>query len=328
LLLVADVRGMSRSANALVRGYRDFDPGIRFAGVIFNHIGSPRHRDMIEEELPVPAFGWIPWQKDLAVESRHLGLRMAFETAGMAQFGGLINEHCDIGAILDAARSAPAILPPDGWAEEEQGGRVKIGVASDPAFCFYYQDNLDRLSSHGADLVFFSPMNDHLPKIDGLYLGGGYPELYAQALENGPARLEIRHAIEAGMPAYGECGGLVYLTRSISTDREYRMIGLLPARAFQHERFQALGYVSATCSAKTPLIPLGHTYRGHEFHYSSVECDPDTRFCLTLARGSGIDNGRDGISEANALAGYTHAYFTDTFARSFIRAAATHTGLS
>ncbi len=322
VLLVADVKGMSRSANALVRGYRDFDSTVRFAGVIFNRVGSPRHRAMIEEELSATAYGWIPWQKDLSVESRHLGLRMAHETAGMAQFGSLIDEYCDIDAILETAGSAPALIPPEARSKDEQEERVKIGVASDPAFCFYYQDNLDRLRRHGADLVFFSPMNDHLPQVDGLYLGGGYPELHAEALENSPARLEIRHAIEGGMPAYGECGGLVFLTESISADREYRMAGVLPARAFQHERFQALGYVSATCTAETPLIALGHAYRGHEFHYSSVECDPDARFCLRLDRGSGIGNGKDGISEANALAGYTHAYFTEDFVASYIRAVA------
>lgn len=322
VVLIVDVKGMSRSANAIVKGYRDFDPQVRFAGVIFNCVGSSRHRSMIEEALSVKAFGWIPWRKDMAVESRHLGLRMAHETSEMKGFGELIERHCTIEAILDAAGSAMALPAPAVSFQESMKPHLKVGIAYDAAFCFYYQDNLDLLRAHGAELVFFSPMADHLPDVDGLYLGGGYPELHAEALEQSPAREEIKNAIEDGMPAYAECGGLVYLTESITAGREYKMAGVLPARAFQNDRFQALGYIDATCIGGTALLPPGINYRGHEFHYSAVECDEDSRFCLRLSRGKGIKDSMDGLFEQNTIAGYTHAYFTNRFALSFLDAVA------
>lgn len=319
VILVCDVRGMSRSANAMVKGYRTFDPRVNLAGVIFNRVGSHQHRAMIDETRTVPALGWIPFCKELAVESRHLGLRMAHETDGMACFGDLIREHCDLGGISELACTAPLLpdIPVDTGAPE---AGVRIGIAYDAAFCFYYQDNLDLLRRCGAELVFFSPIHDSLPDVNGIYLGGGYPEMHAASLEGSRCRDEIRLAIDDGMPVYAECGGLIYLTESITTDREYRMAGALPARAYQQDRFVALGYVEETCICKTTLISEGIVCRGHEFHYSRVACDDDARFCFRLSRGKGIADGHDGLSVQNTLAGYTHAYFTPEFALSLMKA--------
>jgi cobyrinic acid a,c-diamide synthase len=318
VVLVVDVKGASRSANAMVQGYRTYDPSLRFAGTIFNRVGSPRHRAMIEEEAKTPVFGWIPWQKEREVASRHLGLKMAHETDGMAHFGGLVDETCDLDGLLGAARAAAAFPAPAERPAPCGTGRIRIGIAHDAAFCFYYRDNLDLLRECGAELVFFSPLSDPLPEVDAVYLGGGYPENHAALLEGSPCREQIRSAAGDGLPVYAECGGLVYLTGSVSTDREYRMAGVLPARAFQKDRFQALGYVQATCTGATPLLPRGLSYRGHEFHYSHVECDRDARFTIHLERGKGIEDGKDGLFEENVLAGYTHAYFTPAFARSFV----------
>lgn len=317
VVLVADVGGMSRSAHALVRGYTTFDPAVRFAGVIFNRVGSSRHRQMIEEELSVPALGWVPTEKDKAVSSRHLGLAMAGE-ASMAAFGQVCEEHCDLDAIVAAASSAPAFVP--GPVGKCASPRLSLGVARDAAFCFYYQDNLDLLRRAGAALVFFSPLADPLPDVDGLYLGGGYPELHAEALSRSPCTRAIHAAAADGMPVYAECGGLVYLCEHLAADADYSMAGVLPADARMNRRFQALGYVEAESTGTSPILPAGLTFRGHEFHYSSVEPARDARFALRLARGRGIGDGQDGLSEHAVLAGYSHAYMTERFARAFCAA--------
>ncbi|MDD4255102.1 MAG: cobyrinate a,c-diamide synthase [Methanofollis sp.] len=317
VVLVADVGGMSRSAHALVRGYTSFDPAVRFAGVIFNRVGSPRHRQMIEEELSVPALGWVPTEKAKAVSSRHLGLAMAGE-ASMAAFGAVSEEHCDLDALIAAATSAPAAVPAPAAAGDSP--RVRLGVARDAAFCFYYQDNLDLLRRAGADLVFFSPLADPLPDVDGLYLGGGYPELHAAALSRSPCTRAVGAAASDGMPVYAECGGLIYLCERLSSDADYPMAGVLPADARMNPRFQALGYVEAKSTGTSPLLPAGLSFRGHEFHYSSVDPAADARFALSLGRGKGIGDGRDGLSEHAVLAGYSHAYMTERFARAFCAA--------
>jgi cobyrinic acid a,c-diamide synthase len=323
LVLVADVRGASRSANAMVKGYREFDPRVPFAGVIYNRVGSPRHRAMIEEGSESRAFGWIPWQQDRAVESRHLGLQMAHETDRMGTFGPVVEEHCDLEALIALAESAPPLAAPLDERDDAGPDSVRIGIAWDEAFCFYYQDNFDLLRRKGADLVFFSPMTDALPDVDALYFGGGYPELHAERLEKAGCRREIRQALDDGMPAYGECGGLVYLSKRVVAGGEWSMVGILPAEAEKMDRFQALGYVDAACSGNNPLFSPGTTIRGHEFHYTRVACASDARFALQLSRGKGIGDGRDGLFEHNVLAGYTHAYFTPRITGAILKAACT-----
>ncbi|MDG6257052.1 MAG: cobyrinate a,c-diamide synthase [Methanomicrobiaceae archaeon] len=321
LVLVADVRGASRSANAMVKGYREFDTSVPFGGVIYNRVGSARHRAMIEEGSADCVFGWIPWQRDRAVESRHLGLQMAHETDRMGGFGAVVEECCDLDALLGLAQSAPPLNAPPEDRDDAGGPRVRIGVAWDEAFCFYYQDNFDLLRRMGAELVFFSPMADALPEADALYFGGGYPELHAGRLEKAKCRIEIRRALDDGMPAYGECGGLVYLSERLKAGGEWSMVGVLPAEAEKMDRFQALGYVDASCAGKNPLFAPGTGILGHEFHYTLVTCAPDARFALHLSRGEGIVMGRDGLFEHNVLAGYTHAYFTPEVADAIVGAA-------
>ena len=327
VLLTVDVKGMSRSANAIVQGYRSFDPAIRFAGVLFNRVGSPRHRSMIEQGLACEAVGWIPFDRNRTIESRHLGLKMAHEDSSLGEFASVLEEHADVDRIIEIARDAPEVTSQtmdttrrQVTAEKEVNETVTIAVAWDPAFCFYYQDNFDRLREFGSELTFFSPMTDPLPPCDALYLGGGYPELYADALSTAPAREQIHHAADNGLPVYAECGGLTYLTESLQYEgTTYPMAGVLPARAAKHDRFQALGYVDAKVSAPNALLPGGLIYRGHEFHYTALDSDSDARFALTLARGKGIADGKDGLVEHNVLAGYTHAYMKDDFIQTFIK---------
>lgn len=319
IVLVVDARGMSRSANALIKGFTEFDPSVDIAGVVLNRVGSPGHRRMIEASLPARALGWMPGKAELEVQSRHLGLKMAHETRGGGEAAEAIRQYVDVPAVLDAAGRAgplPDVMPADAGTG---GHDVTIGVARDAAFCFYYQDNLDLLSSC-ADVAYFSPMADRLPDVDALYFGGGYPELYAKELEASECREQVRRAADGGMPVYAECGGLMYLCEELSHDKDYRMAGVLPARAEMTSRLQALGYVRAE-AVSGGLFPAGTGLCGHEFHYSRVECGPDARFAFRLSRGKGIKGGRDGLAEHNAVGAYTHAYFTPGFTASLANAA-------
>ncbi len=320
VILVVEPRGMSGSVHAVIRGYSTYRPGTRPAGFIFNRVGSPRHRALIETGLTGKALGWIPRSEDLTLESRHLGLVMASEVKPDPDQAVLFEKCCDLDAILDLARGAPPLpepqilLPP-------KPARVRIGIARDAAFCFMYQENLDRLARAGASLVFTSPLSDPLPDVDGLYLPGGYPELHAEALSSSPFIRGLRDACGDGMPVYGECGGLLALCESLSAGDEFPMAGVLPARGILTPRIQALGYVEARSTGRAAALTPGLALRGHEFHYSRLECGPDARFSLALTRGKGISGGLDGLTEGNTVGTYTHLCFTDAFAGSFVRAA-------
>ena len=321
VILVVDAYAASRSVHAMVHGFRTFDPRIRIAGVIFNRIATGKHQDMIAVEEIVPALGWIPHQRGSEVGSRHLGLVMAHESDGMSAYGRIVRESCDIDRILDVARDAPLLADPPAIPTPAAENRAVIGVARDDAFCFYYQDNLDRLARAGSEIRFFSPMQDALPDVDALYLGGGYPELHAQKLEDSPCRQAIRDMADKGMPVYGECGGLMYLCGSVVTDREYTMAGILPARVEMTKSIQALGYVKGWYTGRPGLWAGAITLAGHEFHYSRAACDADARFSIRLARGTGIQDGKDGLTVHNTLGTYSHAYFSNAFCRHFVAAA-------
>jgi cobyrinic acid a,c-diamide synthase len=322
IVLVVDVTGMSRSVHALINGYRAFDPSLGIAGIIFNKVGSGRHRQMIESLLVIETFGWIPRRDAIALKSRHLGLLMAHESETLSDAGAMVEEYCDIGKLLAAARAAPPLhllneLSPD----KKTIPRVTVGVAMDPAFCFYYKDNLDRVRVHGADIVFFSPIGDRIPAVDALYFGGGYPELHLARLEVAESTKTLGHLVDEGMPVYAECGGLMYLSRAITMDRTYPMCNVLPAEAEMTGKIQALGYVRGESHGGTSFIPAPIGFTGHEFHYSCMTADHDARYAFQLSRGKGIDHGQDGLWTHHALGSYTHQYFTDQFARIFVNAA-------
>ena len=323
VILVVDIKGMSRSVLALIRGYLNFDTTISVAGVILNRVGSLRHRQMIESSISLPALGWIPKREDIAIESRHLGLKMAHETGLMTEFGSVIEEFCDLDALIAYASKVTRVTSQkkvSGSGSRKQV-HASVGVALDDAFCFYYQDNLDRLRALGAELVFFSPLVDPLPDVDALYFGGGYPELHLPALESSRCTKEMKSAVVDGIPVYAECGGLLYLTREIMADRTYRLCDVFPALAEMTSQVQALGYVKGESMVNTSFLPPLQIITGHEFHYSRVLPDRDAQFAFRLSRGKGIDSGKDGLTSGNALGTFTHAYFTDAFAKNFIDAA-------
>jgi len=316
VLLVINVHGMSRSAAALEKGFAEYDRGVRLAGTILNQVGSERHQAMLKSCLVRPIFAALPRNRDMEMKSRHLGLVMGFEKEhDIAAMAALLEKHAAIDEILSLRAPAPP-------AHKEKANIVKsvrIGVAQDEAFCFYYYDNLRELERCGADLVFFSPLVDDLPDVDGLYIGGGYPELHAARLESAPARRQIKSASEDGMPIYGECGGLMYLGRTIELETgSFGMVGALPGSTIMTKRLAALGYAEAKTVGQNPIAGLGKTLRGHEFHYSRFNCDKDARFAYQLSRGKGIQDGWDGLVEHNTLSGYLHAHFYSLSVERFI----------
>jgi cobyrinic acid a,c-diamide synthase len=321
VVLVVDAKGMSRSVHALIDGYRRYDPTLEFSGVIFNRIGSSRHRLMIGQSSTLPVFGYIPRKDDLAVESRHLGLKMAHETGRMGEFGKIIEESCDLDALVTTAREALPMKKTISAGVDNDSAGITIGIALDEAFCFYYRDNLDLLSGAGVKLVFFSPVNDRLPDVDAVYLGGGYPELHLSRLESSPCTIDLKHAAEQGMPIYAECGGLMYLTKEIHSGETYRMCGILPSTAEMTSRIQGLGYVKGAGTGEISFMPSSLGITGHEFHYSRLDPDADARYAINLSRGKGIISGKDGLVSHNTLGCYTHAYFTPVFTRKFVDAA-------
>ncbi len=325
VLLVINVHGMSRSAAAVAKGYQMLDPDVNIAGLVLNQVGSPRHRKLVEDALKaegidIPVIGSLPSNRELSLPSRHLGLYMAHEQMqDYDKLADFIDANVDMNALLEIS-SIPDIPKNITINEDEDKNRnkeidmekrfnVTIGVAMDGAFCFYYQEMLDELERLGAKLAFFSPLSDDLPDIDGLILGGGYPELFLDKLSSGRALTDIRKAAQDGMPVYAECGGLMYLGKSLEVKgKTYEMAGVLDARSSMVGRFQALGYTEAEVVCDNPLSLKGQVIRGHEFHYSITECDRDARFAYSMNRGKGIEDAKDGLMVYNTLAGYMHTH--------------------
>ncbi len=322
VLLVINIHGMSRSAAAVAKGYQMLDPDVNIAGLVLNQVGSPRHLKLVEDALKaegidIPVIGSLPSNRELSLPSRHLGLYMAHEQMqDYDKLADFIDANVDMNALLGIS-SIPDIpinikkINEDGNKEiyKEKRFNVIIGVAMDGAFCFYYQEMLDELQGLGAKLVFFSPMSDDLPDIDGLILGGGYPELFPAELSSGSALTGIRKAAVDGMPVYAECGGLMYLGKSLEVKgKTYEMAGVLDTRSSMVGRFQALGYTEAEVVCDNPLSLKGQVLRGHEFHYSITECDRDARFAYSMHRGKGIEDAKDGLMVYNTLAGYMHTH--------------------
>lgn len=322
VMLVIDARGMTRGIAPLILGYQAFDKDIRIAGVILNNLGGSRHeaklRAVIEHYTDVQVVGAIQHDERLSIIERHLGLMPSNEsiaaTAKIRQIGDAIAEQVDLDKLLALSRKAPLQVPHVAEVVAMPvGEKVRIGIARDRAFGFYYADDLDALEAAGAELVPFDALNDaHLPQVDGLYIGGGFPEACATELEaNSSLRGEIRQAIGSGMPAYAECGGLMYLSRSISYEgRTYEMVGAIPGDVKMHARPVGRGYVHLREDDghpwPRPNAPA-KLIKAHEFHYSSLENLPsDMRFAYHVERGYGIDGQRDGLLLNNLLASYTH----------------------
>ncbi|WP_207264161.1 cobyrinate a,c-diamide synthase [Desulfovibrio sp. Huiquan2017] len=337
VILVVDARSMARSAAALVAGYADFDPEVTLAGVIFNRVGSPAHAELLREAMTlvpdVPVLGCLGRDEDIGTPSRHLGLvtpdQDGPDLARYQRLADWVETGLDPDALLALVPEVEAVPP---FEPVPQLPRVTIGLARDNAFCFYYEENLRLLREAGARLVEFSPLEDtRLPEhLDGLYLGGGYPELYAFELgQNTRLRREIKEFCESGRPVYAECGGFMLLMNDIVTGRgRYAMAGVYPVRAEMGDKFRALGYREITAREDTVLGPAGTTARGHEFHYSSIrdhdhDADPDALHPVyTLSGRKGPLDIPEGFVVGKTLGSYVHLHFGSNSAipRAFVAA--------
>ncbi|UCE63361.1 MAG: cobyrinate a,c-diamide synthase [Nitrospirota bacterium] len=324
VLLVIDGSAMARSAAAMVSGYTQFDRDLWVAGVIFNRVKSEGHyqllKEAVEKETNVTVVGYFRPDSELTIQDRHLGLKTALEqglTDLYDNLGQAASETLDLDAIEQIARSSPQLsgvrVGFSGHAPERSGKKIKIGIAYDPAFCFYYPDNLELLQKGGGELILFSPMsNPSLPEVDLLYLGGGYPELYAEALErNVQMREMIRAFAERGGPIYAECGGLMYLTKRLEDfgGREYDMAGVFPAKTVCRPNTMTLGYREITVTEACLLGEVGTRVRGHEFHHSTLVPQGELRYVGSAKDAQGRECGQDGLTHANVLALYTHLHF-------------------
>ena len=326
VLLVIDARGMTRGIAPLILGYQAFDRDVRIAGVILNNLGGSRHeaklRMVIDHYTDVPVLGAIHHDPRLSIAERHLGLVPSNEADDVdrrvQEIGAAIGRQVDVDAVLRAAESAPPLR----FAPAQRtpsatpcttDSDIRIGIARDRAFNFYYADDLDALRAAGATLVRFDTLSDsHLPSVDALFIGGGFPERYARELEaNSALRGRIKNAIGAGLPVYAECGGLMYLARTLTQDGEtFRMVGAIPGDVVMRDRPVGRGYVhlEPTAAFPWPAVPgESGEVRAHEFHYAAMEnLAPDLAYAYSVKRGHGIDGTRDGIVTGNVLASFAH----------------------
>lgn len=328
VVLVLDASSSSRSAGAVALGFKNYDPEVDIAGVIFNNIGGPAHLTMLRDSLRgMECLGGIPSEASVELKSRHLGLVPANEDLDMARYARIqrmVEEHVDLDRIIELASAAPDIGPRrELSATRHQKPRTRIGLAWDEAFNFYYQGNIDHLRSIGAEIVPFSPIRDPMPEVDGLYFGGGYPELFAHELEsNTPMREQVRRASADGMPIYAECGGMMYACDAVRdmSGRRMRMTGIFDVDVEMTDRLQALGYIEMEARTDNMMSLKGWTTRGHEFHYSRVCCTGNEDFAYDMKRGKGMWEGKDGLLAKSTLASYAHLHFASCpdFARRFV----------
>jgi cobyrinic acid a,c-diamide synthase len=282
VVLIENCGGASLTVAARIRGLAEFrTPGL-IRAVILNGIHEKSYREIapvIEAETGLVVLGYLPYMKDCVIESRHLGLITAAEIGDLGdkirRLSEQLEKTVDVRGIIDLAKSAPPLavtelFPESGTALKQRP--VRIGVARDRAFCFYYEDNFTILRKLGGELLFFSPLDDpHLPEnLRGLYFGGGYPELYGERLEkNSTLREDVRRALWSGMPCIAECGGFMYLNRALidPEGNRYAMADVLPGICRKQPGLVRFGYAAYTAKTDTPLCAAGETIRGHEFHY-------------------------------------------------------------
>ncbi len=324
VVLVVDTRGMTRGIAPLITGYEAFACNFRIAGVILNQVGGPRHegklRAALERYTEMPVLGAIGRYPEMCIRERHLGLKPVNEADAVDEKVTVIADIIEANVDLENLGVAACDTRPCKGATVQRLGRaraeapLRIAIARDRAFGFYYPDDLDAFAAAGAELVPFDATRDRrLPDVDGLFIGGGFPEVQAAALAaNEPLRRDIRAALEAGLPAYAECGGLMYLCQALEWQgQRHDMVGFLPGTSVLHDRPVGRGYVKLR---ETPAMPwpmaginADKTVQAHEFHYASLEnLPPEVNFAFQVKRGHGIDGAHDGIIQGNTLATFAH----------------------
>lgn len=343
VVLVIDAGSMARSAAAIALGFKTFDPQLNLAGVILNNVAGAAHAQWLTEAVQsvgLTVLGCVPRNQNLSVPERHLGLYMAGErTAATQKFieaaKEVVSQNIDLSALEMLARSAPDFESEIRSQETSDSEKpvTRIGIARDEAFCFYYEDNFNLLREAGAELVFFSPLHESAPPpaLSGLYLGGGYPELYAaQLAENVSMRTALKSAIESGIPTYAECGGLMSLAESYFDENgiEYPMMGVLPGSTRLTGKLK-MGYREVVGLESNLLLGKGQTARGHEFHYSEwIRPEESNSFAYEIQPRMGGESQPakypqgEGFARNNLLASYVHLHFASnpTLARNFVAA--------
>ena len=324
VIFVVDARSITRSCAALVKGYMDYDPQVDFKGVILNKVGSDRHAEKaireVERYAGVEVVGVIRRNEDMHLAMRHLGLVPVLE--GKTRHEGFANrvdrireiveEGINLSRIIEMARAAQPLpdVEPDLYKKNSAGEGLRIGIARDEAFNFYYRDNLEMMEMAGAELVPYSPVHDRaLPHVDGIYIGGGYPELYARELSENSAMLSSLESFhQGGHPIFAECGGLMYLGREIEWEGEKQeLAGLVPGKA-RRGKVRVVSYVHGRLTRDCPLGRAGEAIMGHEFHHSEMIMDEGADYAIRLERGRGIKDGWDGLCRENLVANYTHIH--------------------
>jgi cobyrinic acid a,c-diamide synthase len=323
VVLVVDAAKSARSVAAVVLGFEKFDAELQLAGVILNRVAGERHFEMLREAIEFSCatkiLGWLPTELAIAIPERHLGLHGAAEQtaedseAAIGALAALAEKHLDLEVLLnlecelDMTESVPA------QSTYSNSDTVQVGVPSDSAFSFYYEDNLDMLRDQGAEIVRFSPMNDTtLPGgLDALYLGGGYPELYAKQLSGNRKMLEAVRAFAAsGRPVYAECGGMLYLGENLCVDgKNYAMARVLPLSTQMTERLAQFGYTTVEFTEDCLLGRKGTVVRGHSFHYSQIVSKGEVERCYHVHYSLSGKEDLEGFRQGGVLASYIHLHF-------------------
>lgn len=333
VVLVIDTQGMTRGIAPLLLGYQAFNKNINIAGVILNKVGGPRHekklRDVIKEYTDITVVGAVPRVAELNITERHLGLIPSNEATDtkdiIAEIASVIEQHVDLDLFINIASTAEALPNTDyRITTEPKPLTLKVGIARDAAFGFYYPGDLNAFKVEGVELVPFDTLKDkNLPDVDALFIGGGFPESWMKELEaNTSLRQQIKKAIESGLPAYAECGGLMYLSQSVNwKGKESQMVGAIPAEIIMNEKPQGRGYISLE-QTENVLWKKNeantHIY-AHEFHYSGfkdiskLESNSEIKYAYEMKRGSGITGVHDGLIYKNLLANYAHLRDTSKY---------------
>ncbi|MGI6482841.1 MAG: Ni-sirohydrochlorin a,c-diamide synthase [Methanobacterium sp.] len=332
VILILNSRSLVKSAAAVVIGFKTLDPSIKIEGVILNLVKNRKHylktKEAVEKLANTQVIGGIPRDESISVEQRHLGLVPAVEhdsiLRNIEDWGQVMGENIDLDALMAIMKAAGKL--PDGREplfHKKNKKKLKIGIAKDEVFSFYYQDNLESFEANNADLVYFSPLHDDaVPDVDGIYIGGGYPEIFAKELSaNQSMRTSMKKYHENNQPIYAECGGLMYLTRSIN---HQEMCNIFPYQSHMTKKPQALSYVVAKAIQDNIIIPGGEMFHGHEFHYSKLELEGQKpKFAFDILRGRGVTDSMDGLMSKNTLASYVHTHVAacPTFATQMIKSA-------
>ena len=322
VVLVVDARGMTRGIAPLLMGYQAFDKQVNIAGIILNRTGGTRHiaklRESIEHYTDIKVLGAIANSASLEIEERHLGLMPSNEVSQasqqIAQIAQQVGDQVDLALFRRLAQQTPVLNVPALDLSCSTQPKVRIGICQDAAFGFYYPSDIAALQRAGAELVPINTLQaQHLPPLDGLFIGGGFPETHMQALSaNRSMRTAIYQAIENGLPTYAECGGLMYLSRSIQWQgQQAAMVGIIPGDAVMHSKPQGRGYVQLTATEHMPWAQpydnMPYVVKAHEFHYSRLEnLSQQGTYAFKMLRGTGIDGEHDGWVYKNLLASYTH----------------------